>query len=159
MAQERIKPERTELQRIRTHGAQPSGYETAGSTHILTVNVEDYFQRASGVHVPARHWPRFAPRLEQNTLRVLDLLDRQKQQATFFTLGWIGDHHPDLVREIARRGHEIASKGYYHRALKEMSPQEFQADAARARHALEAATGVDVLGYRIARGWFGPKDL
>lgn len=129
-------------------------------THILTIHLEDYFQvkPVSGV-VPQRYWPRFETRVERNTLAALDLLDEAGHKATFFAIGWIADQVPGLIAEVARRGHEVASKGYHHRSIRQMSPDEFRADAVRSRNALERAAGVPVRGYRIARGWFSLQDL
>ncbi len=128
--------------------------------HILTINLEDYFQVGPLRSViPQRYWPRFESRVEQNTAAALDLLDEVGATATFFTIGWIADHMSDVVAEVARRGHEVASKGYFHRALSEMSPEEFRADVVRSRLAIERASGQAVRGYRIARGWFSEDDL
>lgn len=133
---------------------------SAPRRHILTVALEDYFQVGTLRHViPAGHWPRFERRIERNTRATLDLLDAHAVKATFFALGWLGDTVPELLHEVARRGHEVACKGYYHRALRQMDRGEFREDAARAREALERATGQPVRGYRIAQRWFGPEDL
>jgi polysaccharide deacetylase family protein (PEP-CTERM system associated) len=128
--------------------------------HVLTVHLEDYFQvePLSGA-IPLRYWPRFDTRVERNVLASLDLLDECGAKATFFTVGWIADQAPDVVREVVRRGHEVASKGYYHRSIRQMSAEEFRADAVQSKRALEKATGQEVKGYRIARGWFGQRDL
>ncbi len=128
--------------------------------HFLTINLEDYFHVGphSGV-IPQRYWTRFDARVEHNARVSLDLLDKFGHKATFFGLGWIADQMPHVVREIADRGHEIASKGYFHRPLAEMTPDEFRADAVKSRIALENASGREVKGYRIARGWFAEKDL
>jgi polysaccharide deacetylase family protein (PEP-CTERM system associated) len=128
--------------------------------HILTVNLEDYFQvqPLSGV-ISKKYWGRFETRVEQNTLATLDLLDKYNAKATFFTVGWIADQAGDIVAEVSRRGHEVASKGYLHRAIAQMSPEEFREDAVRSRVALERACGHEVRGYRIARGWFSKEDL
>lgn len=128
--------------------------------HVLTVHLEDYFQvePLSGA-IPLRYWPRFDTRVERNVLASLDLLDECGAKATFFTVGWIADQAPDVVREVVRRGHEVASKGYYHRSIRQMSPEEFRADAVQSKRALEKATGQEVNGYRIARGWFSQRDL
>ena len=127
---------------------------------ILTIHLNDYFQGgALSSVVPRRHWPRFERRIERTTRDLLDLLDRHNDKATFFANGWIADNAADILREITARGHEIASTGYYQRTLAQMSPAEFRADAVRSRHALEQACGREVLGYRIARGWVGEKDL
>jgi polysaccharide deacetylase family protein (PEP-CTERM system associated) len=128
--------------------------------HILTVNLEDYFQVGplSSV-IPQRYWPHFETRVEQNTLAVLDLLDQHGIKATFFAVGWIADQLGEFLAEITRRGHEVASKGYLHRSLDQMSPDEFREDVVRSRKALERACGQAVQGYRIARGWFSEADV
>ncbi len=128
--------------------------------HFLTINLEDYFHVGphSGV-IPQRYWTRFDARVEHNARVSLDLLDKYGHKATFFGLGWIADQMPHVVKEIADRGHEIASKGYFHRPVADMSPEEFRADAVKSRVALENASGREVKGYRIARGWFAEKDL
>jgi polysaccharide deacetylase family protein (PEP-CTERM system associated) len=87
------------------------------------------------------------------------MLDECGVRATFFVLGWVADTVPELVREVAQRGHEVASKGYDHRSIGEMSPALFWEDVHRSREALERASGRTVLGYRVADRWFGPADL
>jgi len=128
--------------------------------HILTVAVEDYYQVGSfNQSVQLGQWHRFESRVERNTQKALDLLDRNGVRATFFTLGWIADEFPELIREICRRGHEIASKGYWHRGIRQMTPGEFRDDVLRSREALEKASGKRVLGYRVAHEWLKPDDL
>jgi len=128
--------------------------------HLLTIAVEDYFQVvAFRKLIDPSLWYRFERRVERNTRRALDLLDEFGVKATFFTLGWVAEKMPEIVREIAARGHEVASKGYYHRTIQEMTPGEFREDVQRSREAIERATGVSVIGYRIARGHLGPADL
>ncbi len=132
----------------------------ARRNHILTIHLEDYFQvKPVSTVVPQRYWPRFETRVERNTLAALDLLDQAGHKATFFAVGWIADQIPEVIAEVARRGHEVASKGYHHRSISQMSPEEFRADAVRSRIALERAANTTVRGYRIARGWFSLKDL
>lgn len=127
--------------------------------HLLTVLLEDYFHvGAFNGLIERDKWYRFEPRFEKNTLKTLDLLDKFEIKATFFVLGWIADKEPDLVREVARRGHEIGSRGYYHRGLQHMSSEEFRADLARSRDALENASGKKVYGYRAARRLTLPND-
>ena len=129
-------------------------------SHILTINLEDYFQLApmSGA-IPQRYWSRFETRVEANTLAALDLLDEYGHKAVFFTVASLADQIPDVLREVVRRGHEIGSKGFYHRGLSQMVPETFRADAVRSRIALENNCGKTVAGYRIARGWFCERDL
>ncbi len=128
--------------------------------HLLTVLLEDYFHvGAFNRIIQSRQWYRFETRFEQNTIKALDLLDRYNIKATFFVLGWIADQNPELVREVARRGHEIASRGYYHRTIRQMTRAEFREDLQRAREALERASGMKILGYRAAHRLSATSDL
>jgi polysaccharide deacetylase family protein (PEP-CTERM system associated) len=127
--------------------------------HILTVVLEDYYHVSPfKTVIDASHWSRFERRLEIGTDRTLALLDEFGITATFFVLGWVADAAPELVRRVAERGHEIASKGYDHRGLRELGPG-FRDDLVRAREALERACGRRVLGYRAAEGWLAPSEL
>jgi len=129
-------------------------------SHLLTVALEDYFQVAPLKSViRTDQWYRFETRVESNTEKTLALLDEFGLKATFFVVGWIADEMPEVVRRVASRGHEIASKGYYHRSLRQLGREEFRDDLVRSREALERAAGTRVLGYRIAQGWFSPQDL
>jgi polysaccharide deacetylase family protein (PEP-CTERM system associated) len=126
----------------------------------VTVALEDYFQVGAFNQLIQRgQWYRFESRLEHNARKTLDLLDRFNVKATFFVLGWVADRYPEVVRLVARRGHEIASKGYYHRSIHQMTPAEFREDLARSRAALERASGTRVRGYRVAHEWLKPADL
>lgn len=121
--------------------------------HILSVNLEDYFQVAPMRQViPAANWPRFGLRVEKSTIEALDMLDKHGHKATFFVLGWLAERCPELLTEVVRRGHRVASKGYHHRSFANFTLSEFEADAKRSRDAIEAATGQGVAGYRIAEG-------
>jgi polysaccharide deacetylase family protein (PEP-CTERM system associated) len=132
----------------------------ASRQHILTIALEDYYHTAPFKRLVTRgNWYRFETRLEVGTLRALDLLDQFGAKATFFALGWVANTAPELIRKIANRGHEIATRGYYHRGLREFSPAEFRDDVLRAREALERASGQRVIGYRVAHGWLAPDDL
>jgi len=128
--------------------------------HLLSINLEDYFQVAPLRQViPKHHWSRFSLRVEQNTLAALDLLDRFNAKATFFALGWLAERRPDMIAEIVRRGHEVASKGYQHAKFAQLSQAEFETDFLRARDVIETASGQAVLGYRIAEGSLPTNDL
>ncbi len=119
--------------------------------NLLTILVEDYFHvGAFGNLIQQRNWQNFEPRYEQNTLKALDLLDRYKTKGTFFVLGWIADLNPGLVREISSRGHEVASRGFYHRSPGNLTPDEFREDLRRANDVLENACGRKIVGYRAA---------
>lgn len=129
-------------------------------THLLTVVVEDYFHVAPLKSVVrADRWYRFERRVEDNTHKALELLAEHGITATFFVLGSIADEMPELVREIADRGHEVASKGYFHHSLGHFSREEFRDDAARSKEALARASGSPVYGFRIGHRWFAPEDL
>ncbi|RKZ09658.1 polysaccharide deacetylase family protein [bacterium] len=116
---------------------------------IITVDVEEWFHGHNYLdHAPPDTWDDLEQRVEIGTARCLDLLDRHEVRATFFVLGWTAERHPDLVREIARRGHEIGCHSYAHPELFKLTAEEFRADCGRALAALVAA-GVDaVAGYR-----------
>jgi polysaccharide deacetylase family protein (PEP-CTERM system associated) len=122
--------------------------------------MEDYFQVGAFHQMIERsQWHRFEQRVEAGTRNTLALLDQHGVTATFFVLGCVAELLPELVREVAERGHEVASKGFYHRTIRLMTPAEYREDLSRAREAIEAATGRTVLGYRVADGWFGPQEL
>jgi polysaccharide deacetylase family protein (PEP-CTERM system associated) len=133
---------------------------TSPKRHLLTVALEDYYHVSSFRGIIERgQWSRFERRLEIGTERTLALLAEREIRATFFVLGWVADTVPELVRRVAEAGHEIASKGYYPRSIQAMAPQEFRDDLARAREALERASGQDVIGYRVAERSFERDDL
>ncbi len=137
----------------------PSVPDSPRRPHLLTVVVEDYYQHSAFNRLiqPSR-WRRFETRVERNTDRALDLLDEFGLHATFFTIGWIAEEMPEVIRKVADRGHEVASKGFFHRTLRQMDPSEFREDLLRSREAIERASGRRVLGYRVARGTFTPAD-
>jgi len=117
--------------------------------NALSVDVEDWFQVGAFEKVIARDaWETLPRRVERNTDAVLALFDQAGVKATFFTLGWVAERHPALVRRIAEAGHELASHGWDHRRVFTMSEAEFRADLERARAAIENAGGVRVAGYR-----------
>jgi polysaccharide deacetylase family protein (PEP-CTERM system associated) len=139
-----------------------SGVEgaTANGPHVLTVALEDYYHVGAFNRLIQRgQWYRFERRIERATERTLDLLDEYGATATFFVLGWVADTLPELVKQVAQRGHEVASKGYYHRNVRQLTPGEFRDDLARSREAIERAAGHRVRGYRVADQWFRPADL
>src|SRR5260370_22777950 len=96
-------------------------------THILSVDVEDYFQaEAFADLIPRYSWDNWPSRIVANTHRVLDLLDQHRAKATFFFLGWIAERLPFLVREVQGRGHELACHSYWHRPIYRLPPEEFR---------------------------------
>ena len=115
----------------------------------LSVDVEDWFQVGAFERVIDRDdWPTLQSRVEANTDAVLDLFAESNSKATFFTLGWVAERCPALIRRIVDAGHEIASHGVDHQRVFTMTPDQFRDDIGRARKALEDAAGVAVTGYR-----------
>jgi polysaccharide deacetylase family protein (PEP-CTERM system associated) len=115
----------------------------------MTVDVEDWFQvQAFAGSIPRGDWDTLERRVESNTDRFLQMFADASVHATFFTLGWVADRHPALVRRIVAAGHELASHGYAHRLAHEQTPDAFREDVGRARRLLEDVGGVPVVGYR-----------
>jgi polysaccharide deacetylase family protein (PEP-CTERM system associated) len=118
---------------------------------IFSVDVEDWFHILEVHSVSATSvWDQLPSRVERNFHRLLDLFSEKDVQVTCFFLGWVGERFPGLVREAVRRGHEIASHGYAHRLVYEMTGEEFYQDALRSKNLLEDIAGAAVLGYRSA---------
>jgi polysaccharide deacetylase family protein (PEP-CTERM system associated) len=114
---------------------------------LLSIDFEDWHQL---VHrrLGRADWDRRGPALERQTQVVLALLDELDARATFFVLGMTADRYPELIRELAARGHEIASHGHSHERVYEQNRDSFRADAERGLEAVEAAAGVRPVGYR-----------
>ena len=133
---------------------------SATITNALTIDVEDYFQvSAFAPYIARADWERRECRVERNVDRILALLDEHDTEATFFTLGWIAERYPQLVRRIARQGHEVASHGYGHERASDLSEAEFRADIERAKGVLEDLSGSEVIGYRAPSFSIGPGNL
>ena len=129
-------------------------------TNALTIDVEDYFQvSAFAPYIARADWEQRECRVERNVDRILALLDEHDTEATFFTLGWIAERYPQLVRRIAAQGHEVASHGYGHQRASDLSEAEFRADIERAKGVLEDLTGAEVAGYRAPSFSIGPGNL
>jgi polysaccharide deacetylase family protein (PEP-CTERM system associated) len=117
--------------------------------HALSVDVEDWFQVGAFEKVIDKgEWDSLETRVERNTDAVLALFGETRVKATFFTLGWVAERHPQLIRRIAEAGHEVASHGWDHQRVFTMDAPMFRADLARARQVLEDASGQAVTGYR-----------
>ena len=118
-------------------------------THHFTVDVEEYFQvLALEPYVSRGEWDRIPQRVDIGVHKLLDLLDRHRATATFFVLGWVADRSPTLIKEIAARGHEIASHGYGHERVTTLKPKQFRESVRDSKRILEDSTGRLVLGYR-----------
>jgi polysaccharide deacetylase family protein (PEP-CTERM system associated) len=117
--------------------------------NAMSVDVEDYYQVGAFKNVidPA-DWDSYPFRAGDNTRRVLDLFDEFGVKSTFFSLGWIAERDPDLIRKIVDAGHELACHGYGHQLVFEIGPEAFREDIHRAKGMLEDIAGVAVHGYR-----------
>lgn len=117
--------------------------------NALTVDVEDYFQvSALAPLIDRASWDHRECRVERNVERLLELFAQRGAHATFFTLGWIAERYPHLVKRIVAAGHELASHGYDHLRASEQTPEEFLQDVRRAKSMLEDLSGQPVQGYR-----------
>lgn len=127
--------------------------------NALTIDVEDYFQvSALAPYIPRAEWDTRECRVERNVERILFLLSDYGARATFFTLGWIAERHPQLVRRIVDNGHEVASHGFGHQRATEQTPDAFYADIHLAKIVLEDIAGVEVRGYRAPSFSIGPDN-
>lgn len=117
--------------------------------NAMTVDVEDYFHvSALASSAPRERWGDFESRVVANTERMLDLFDEAGVTVTCFVLGWVADQHPAVVKTIAARGHEIASHGYWHQLVYDLTPEAFREDVGRSRRLLQDLSGQSVDGYR-----------
>ncbi|SFX40368.1 polysaccharide deacetylase family protein, PEP-CTERM locus subfamily [Janthinobacterium lividum] len=128
--------------------------------NALTIDVEDYFQvSAFAPHIARADWPRLECRVEGNIERILLLLDSRRIHATFFTLGWIAERYPAMLRRVADAGHEVASHGYAHLRASDQSAAQFADDVRRSKSILEQLTGLAVHGYRAPSFSIGAANL
>ncbi len=129
-------------------------------TNALTIDVEDYFQvSAFAPYIERGDWDQLECRVERNVARILDLLDTHSTKATFFTLGWIAERYPHVIRDIVARGHELASHGYGHQRASELTPEAFSQDIRSAKNILEDLSGLEVRGYRAPSFSIGTGNL
>lgn len=129
-------------------------------SNAMTVDVEDYFQvSAFDRHIPRDSWPSLPCRVERNIDRILDVMGENGIKATFFTLGWIAERYPAMVRRIVDNGHELASHGYAHRRATDQAAEDFSDDVVRSKKLLEDVGGRPVLGYRAPSFSIGVANL
>ena len=143
----------TESERMTAETASPL-------VNALTIDVEDYFQvSAFAPHIRRSEWNTRECRIERNVGRILEMLAVQNTKATFFTLGWIAERYPQLVRQIVEQGHELASHGYGHERASDLTEVAFFADIHRAKVILEDLGGAEVKGYRAPSFSIGTGNL
>jgi polysaccharide deacetylase family protein (PEP-CTERM system associated) len=138
----------------------------ASIKNAMSVDVEDYFQvSAFAPHIRREDWDSLPCRVERNIDAILGLLDEADTRATFFTLGWIAERYPQVVRRIVDNGHELASHGYGHQRASDLTPAEFRDDITRSKALLEDIGGVAVRGYRAPsfsinrKNWWAVEEL
>ena len=133
---------------------------SAPIVNAMTIDVEDYFHVSvfDGV-LPRAQWETLESRVCANTERLLQIFEEYGVRGTFFVLGWAAERFPELVRRIARGGHEIASHGYGHRLIYDQTPAAFREDVRRAKGCLENACGRQVNGYRAPSYSITPRSL
>lgn len=128
--------------------------------NAMTIDVEDWFQvSAMAPYIARKDWDACDCRVEANVERLLGLLQRHDTRATFFTLGWVAERYPHLVRRIVEQGHELASHGYGHQRASELTPVQLREDLIRAKGLLEDLGGVPVRGYRAPSFSIGHGNL
>jgi polysaccharide deacetylase family protein (PEP-CTERM system associated) len=117
--------------------------------NALSIDLEEYYQvLAFAKEARPEKWGNYVSRVEANTAKCLGMLADANARATFFTLGWVAEKHPGLIREIVQQGHEIACHSHAHRLIYELTPAEFRQDTERAKALLENVSGQAVRGYR-----------
>jgi polysaccharide deacetylase family protein (PEP-CTERM system associated) len=128
--------------------------------NAMTVDVEDYFHVSAfdGV-LPRSRWDSMESRVVANTGRLLDIFADTSIRATFFVLGWVAERHPEVVRRILAAGHEVASHGYAHRLVYDLTPEMFRDDIRRSKAVIEDAGGRPVEGYRAPSYSVTPRSL
>ena len=128
--------------------------------NALTVDVEDYFQvSAFAKSIDQEEWDKHPLRVEKNTRRLMDMFDEAQVKATFFVLGWVAERNRDLIEEIAKRGHEVASHGYSHQLIYNQTPEVFREETIRSKALLEDIVQMPVRGYRAASYSITKKSL
>lgn len=135
-------------------------YRGRNLANAMSVDVEDYFQVSAFENLVSRDdWADIASRIPSNIAKILAIFDAKNIKATFFTLGWVCEHYPEVVRSIADAGHEIASHGSEHSRIGTLSPKQFRNDVESTRKRLEDLSGTAVTGYRAPSFSIGRKTL
>jgi polysaccharide deacetylase family protein (PEP-CTERM system associated) len=135
-------------------------YRGRNLPNAMSVDVEDYFQvSAFDNRISRSEWDQMPSRIARNIDQVLGLFSEYDAKATFFTLGWVADRHPNVIKQIASEGHEIASHGYEHTRVGQLGRDKFFEDVCRTRKILEDVSGKPVVGYRAPSFSIGTDSL
>ncbi len=128
--------------------------------NAMTVDVEDYFQvSAFESYIKKSDWDVCEHRVEQNTRKILKIFAEHNIKATFFTLGWVAERYPELIKSIVAEGHELACHGYEHIRVTEQTPEQFRLDIRKSKSILENISGTSVIGYRAASYSINKQNL
>lgn len=128
--------------------------------HTISVDVEDWFQVFyAKTIIPKANWSKMQSSVSAMADAILGIFHEVNIKATFFIVGWLADHNPEIVRRIHRAGHEIASHSYWHREVYDLSKAEFAADARQSKQALENCIGAEILGYRAPGYSIGARQF
>ena len=126
--------------------------------NALTCDVEDYFQVSAFEHLVSKEsWSSRQCRIERNVDRILAIYDEQAVKGTFFTLSWVAENYPDVVKRISEAGHEIASHGIRHERIFSMSEAQFREEVSKSKRILEDVSGQTVTGFRAASWSFDAR--
>lgn len=116
---------------------------------VMTVDVEDYFHvSAFEKNITRTDWEHLELRVERNTYRLLEIFEQYQVKSTFFTLGWVAERCPELIKAIINQGHELASHGYSHQRATMMNAEQFRQDVSKSKQILEDISGQAIIGYR-----------
>ncbi|MBU1125531.1 MAG: polysaccharide deacetylase family protein [Candidatus Omnitrophica bacterium] len=127
--------------------------------HLISVDLEEWYHfGGADKETFAQRRLLSEPRLVRNTLRLLAILRQYRIKATFFVLGCIAEEFPDLIKEIAQQGHEIASHGYSHQSLYAVGQEEFSRELSRSLAVLRKLTSQRILGFRAPYFSLNEKD-
>lgn len=127
--------------------------------NILTFDIEDWFHtHENRQHFSGHTWKKLPSRVENNTMRILNLLEEFDIKATFFILGWVAEHHPDLVKKIYSKGHEIGSHSHWHHHANKLAHEDFEKDLVRSISVLSNIIGDEITAYRAPGFSLREKD-
>ena len=129
-------------------------------TNAISIDVEDYFQVSAFEHtIDRKDWDQLEHRVSANVTQIIQLLKSADVKATFFVLGWVAERYPEIVKSIIEHGHELASHGYGHQRVSDLSRVEFKQDLIQAKGILENLSGVEIKGYRAPSYSIGKDNI
>ena len=129
-------------------------------TNAISIDVEDYFQVSAFEHtIDRKDWDQLEHRVSANVTQIIQLLKSANVKATFFVLGWVAERYPEIVKTIIDHGHELASHGYGHQRVSDLTRAEFKQDLIQAKDILENLSGIEIKGYRAPSYSIGKSNI